>query len=82
MWGLGVTFAELICGIPRLFPGKSETEVGILIQMFAHNREQYLKQKSGKQLAKDELDLCLKLLEINPESRLSAENSQKHSFFK
>lgn len=56
MWGFGVTFAELVCGIPRLFPGKSDIEVGILVQMFGHNRQTYIKQKTAKTLTAPEVN--------------------------
>jgi len=80
VWGLGVIFAELVCGVDRFFQGKSQTEVLENIHRFNADKLQYIKNLSQRDFTTNELDLLLRCLDLNPESRIHSSEALKHEY--
>jgi calcium-dependent protein kinase len=77
LWSCGVILYILLCGAPPFY-GRNEKEIFAKVI----NGSYSFRQKVWNNISSEGKNLVQKLLELNPEKRLSAKEALKHKWFK
>lgn len=78
VWALGVMMFEMVCGISP-FPARTERELVNLLKAYHISRK--LVYPSGVWISESCHDLLTKILDPNPETRITVSDALSHRFF-
>jgi serine/threonine protein kinase len=81
VWSIGCIFIEMLIGKPAFIAEKENQIYGKILDTLK-NLDKLLRSDNILKLSDIEIDLITKFLNLNPEKRISLENSLEHKYFK